>query len=76
MNCCHNLRDSWKAKLTEFGHRIVVWNMEKTLVVDNAAMGRELAGGLLEERPDWTVPYAQDGKEALAQLERSTCPSQ
>jgi CheY-like chemotaxis protein len=50
--------------------------MEKTLVVDDAAMGRELAGGLLEERPDWTVPYAQDGKEALAQLERSTCPSQ
>jgi CheY-like chemotaxis protein/anti-sigma regulatory factor (Ser/Thr protein kinase) len=37
------------------------------LIVDDSAVDRRLAGGLLEKH-DWTVRYAADGKEALEQL--------
>jgi CheY-like chemotaxis protein/anti-sigma regulatory factor (Ser/Thr protein kinase) len=37
------------------------------LIVDDSAVARRLAGGLLEKH-DWTVDYAAGGKEALAQM--------
>lgn len=43
--------------------------MPTVLVVDDSAMDRRLAGGLLERMPDWKVIYAADGREALSQLE-------
>ena len=42
--------------------------MANILVVDDSAADRELAGHLLEEHA-WTVVYAEDGKEALAQMQ-------
>ena len=39
--------------------------MTTVLVVDDSAVDRRLAGGLLEKRDDWTIQYATDGKEAL-----------
>lgn len=41
----------------------------RILVVDDSATDRTLAGGLLEKVPDWTVLYAEDGAEALSQIE-------
>jgi CheY-like chemotaxis protein len=38
------------------------------LVVDDSAIDRRLAGGLLEKQLDCTVSYAADGKDALHQL--------
>lgn len=43
--------------------------MTTILVVDDLAMDRRLAGGLLAKNPDWQVLYASDGLEALNQLE-------
>ena len=42
----------------------------KVLVVDDSATDRRLAGGLLEKSGEWDILYAQDGSEALSQLER------
>jgi CheY-like chemotaxis protein len=38
------------------------------LVVDDSAVDRRLAGGLLEKHFDWSVRYAEDGREALQQM--------
>lgn len=40
------------------------------LVVDDSAMDRRVAGGLLERRQGWTVHFAQDGREGLDFLSR------
>ncbi len=44
--------------------------MANILVVDDAAADRELAGHLLDKQ-GWTVFYAEDGRQALAQLQAS-----
>ena len=43
--------------------------MTTILVVDDSAMDRRLAGGLLEKQPGWEVIYAADGTDGLLQLE-------
>ena len=43
--------------------------MTTILVVDDSAMDRRIAGGLLEKRADWEVIYAEDGNKALEQIE-------
>ncbi len=42
--------------------------MPTVLVVDDTAVDRRLAGGLLENAPDLSVCYAQNGNEALLQI--------
>lgn len=42
--------------------------MPTVLVVDDTAVDRRLAGGLLENAPDLNVVYAQNGTEALLQI--------
>ena len=42
--------------------------MPTVLVVDDTAVDRRLAGGLLESAPDLNVCYAQNGHEALLQI--------
>ena len=42
--------------------------MPTVLVVDDTAVDRRLAGGLLENAPDLNVCYAQNGNEALLQI--------
>ena len=44
--------------------------MTTLLVVDDLAMDRRLAGGLLEKNAGWNVLYATDGVNALEQIER------
>ena len=44
--------------------------MTKILVVDDAAVDRGIAGALLEEHAGWKAVYAEDGKEALAWVQR------
>jgi CheY-like chemotaxis protein len=43
--------------------------MATLLVVDDSAMDRRIAGGLLEKEPDFTVVYAEDGSDALRKIE-------
>lgn len=43
--------------------------MARILVVDDSAVDRKLAGGLLQKRSDWEVHYANDGQEALREIE-------
>jgi len=43
--------------------------MTSLLVVDDSAMDRRVAGGLLEKQDDWSIIYAADGQEALDQIE-------
>lgn len=43
--------------------------MPTVLVVDDSAIDRRLAGGLLEKDPKLNVLYAQDGKSALGLME-------
>lgn len=43
--------------------------MKSVLVVDDSEMDRFLAGRLLEKDSDYTVSYAVDGQDALAQLD-------
>jgi CheY-like chemotaxis protein len=43
--------------------------MTTVLVVDDLAVDRKLAGGLLAKNSDWSIIYATDGKQALQQLE-------
>lgn len=45
--------------------------MTTLLVVDDSAMDRALAGGLLGRHDDWTVTYATDGETALASVEEN-----
>lgn len=40
------------------------------LVVDDSAMDRHLAGGILQKMPNWRVTFAGNGVEALQVLER------
>lgn len=40
------------------------------LIVDDSALDRQLAGGLLERRLDCTLRYAADGKQALEEMAR------
>lgn len=46
--------------------------MATVLVVDDAAVDRRLAGGILARNPDLTLAYAANGAEALAQIERES----
>lgn len=43
--------------------------MARILVVDDSAVDRKLAGGLLSKNPDWQVYYAHDGAMALNEIE-------
>ena len=43
--------------------------MTTVLVVDDSAMDRRVAGGLLEKQGDWSILYAVDGQQALEQIE-------
>ena len=43
--------------------------MAKILVVDDTAVDRRLAGGLLESSANFDVCYAENGKEALQQID-------
>lgn len=43
--------------------------MPKVMVVDDTAVDRQLAGGLLEGAPGIEVCYAENGKDALKQIE-------
>src|SRR5580700_6188925 len=43
--------------------------MATLLVVDDSAMDRRLVGGILDKNPEWSVIYAVNGKEALAEIE-------
>lgn len=43
--------------------------MARILVVDDSAVDRRLAGGLLQKRPEWEVHYANDGQAALREIE-------
>lgn len=45
--------------------------MTTVLVVDDSPVDRRLAGGLLEKRDDFSVEYAENGNDALRQLERA-----
>ncbi|MBI3865058.1 MAG: response regulator [Planctomycetia bacterium] len=42
--------------------------MAHILVVDDSSVDRTIAGRLLERNSEWTIVYAGNGKEALAQL--------
>lgn len=48
-----------------------VSGMTNILVVDDSAVDRVLVGGLLEQRQDYSVDYADDGSDALVQMEQS-----
>ncbi|MBS0265874.1 MAG: ATP-binding protein [Planctomycetes bacterium] len=43
--------------------------MPHLLVVDDSGIDRRLAGSILEKNPEWTVAYAANGMEAIAQIE-------
>ena len=43
--------------------------MTTVLVVDDSAMDRRLAGGLVQKNTDFSVLYAIDGDDALEQIE-------
>ncbi|MBI1346715.1 response regulator [bacterium] len=43
--------------------------MPSVLVVDDSLVDRRLAGGLLRGREGWTIHFAQDGREALEEIE-------
>ncbi len=43
--------------------------MTTVLVVDDSLMDRRLAGGLIEKNADFTVIYAENGKDALDKIE-------
>lgn len=45
--------------------------MSTVLVVDDSAVDRRLAGGILEKMSAVSIDYAADGAEALAKIERS-----
>ena len=45
--------------------------MTKVLVVDDAAIDRRLAGGILERHAEMAIAYAGNGSEALQEIERS-----
>ena len=42
--------------------------MTTVLVVDDSAVDRRLAGGMLEKNAEWNIEYASDGAEALARF--------
>ena len=44
--------------------------MATVLIVDDAAVDRRLAGGILEKAEDFIIEYAADGAEALASFSR------
>lgn len=43
--------------------------MATILVVDDSAMDRKIAGGILEKHDNWEVIYATDGRHAVEQIE-------
>jgi CheY-like chemotaxis protein len=43
--------------------------MATILVVDDSALDRRLAGGLLEEQAGWKIQYAENGAEALERVD-------
>ncbi|HZT80774.1 MAG TPA: response regulator [Gemmataceae bacterium] len=43
--------------------------MAQILVVDDSAVDRRLAGGLLEKQGGWSVAFADNGRQALAAIE-------
>lgn len=46
--------------------------MPRILIVDDSAIDRRLAGGLLEKSPNLKVTYANNGKEALESIKNQT----
>ncbi|MHB8866690.1 MAG: response regulator [Pirellulaceae bacterium] len=45
--------------------------MTNILVVDDSAVDRSIVGGLLKQRPDFHVLYAEDGTDALRSMENA-----
>jgi CheY-like chemotaxis protein len=45
--------------------------MTTILVVDDSAVDRRYVGGILERKFQWTIQYAANGVEALAQMKRT-----
>ncbi len=45
--------------------------MTNILVVDDSAVDRTIVGGLLGQRPDYSVVFAKDGTDALVKMEGS-----
>jgi DNA-binding NarL/FixJ family response regulator len=41
------------------------------MVVDDSAVDRRMVGGLLQHRPDFEVVYAEDGMDALRQMDQA-----
>src|SRR3989442_13007436 len=46
--------------------------MHTVLVVDDSSMDRQLTGGIIRKIGGWTATFANDGREALAAIERAT----
>ena len=46
--------------------------MASVMIVDDTAVDRRLAGGLLESAPDVEVVYAENGREALGKIKLTT----
>lgn len=46
--------------------------MTRVLVVDDSAVDRRLAGGILEKHPSIEIEYAENGADALAMIEERT----
>lgn len=46
-------------------------DMTNILVVDDSAVDRTIVGGILEQRTDYCVAYAEDGTDALVKMEQS-----
>lgn len=51
--------------------RNLVTGMTNILVVDDSAVDRRIVGGLLEQRTDFRVVYAEDGSDALRRMEHA-----
>lgn len=45
--------------------------MSDILVVDDSAVDRTIIGGILEQRSDYAIGYAEDGTDALVKMEKS-----
>jgi len=54
---------------TLHARNVGVSSMTNILVVDDSAVDRTIVGGLLEQRPDYTVLYAEDGTDALVKMQ-------
>ena len=45
--------------------------MTRILVVDDSAVDRRLVGAVLEQNDEWTIDFAETGREALEKIEEN-----